>query len=130
MSTVACTALLLCLLVACDRGTPALSAHDARALIVAVPGDGYLLGGDAQLGLYPVNANIYEPLVRLSTDYRAEPLLAARWEHLPPNTWRFHLRRGVRFHDGTPFTADAVRWTMERMARRGAGSTASTRRRP
>ena len=123
MSTVASTALLLCLLAACDRGTPGSRARGTRALIVAVPGDGYLLGGDAQLGLYPVNANIYEPLVRLSTDYRAEPLLATRWEFLSPNTWRFHLRRGVRFHNGTPFTADAVRWTMERMARRGAGST-------
>ncbi|MDQ6737587.1 MAG: ABC transporter substrate-binding protein [Gemmatimonadota bacterium] len=92
-------------------------------LIVAADGDGYGLGGDAELGLYPLNANIYEPLARLSPDYHAEPMLATRWEFLAPNTWRFHLRRGVRFHDGSLFTAAAVRWSMERMAKRGAGAT-------
>ena len=112
---------VLLLLAACDRAT--LVAAARRSLIVAVPGDGYTLGGDAQLGLYPVNATIYEPLVRLSPEYQPTPLLATRWEFRAPNTWRFHLRRGVRFHDGSPFTAEAVRWTMERIAKRGAGST-------
>ena len=117
-------AILLALLVdGCGGGAAGHRARDRRWLVVAAPGDGYGLGGDAELGLYPLNTTIYEPLVRLSADYRTEPLLATRWELLPPNTWRFHLRRGVRFHDGSPFTAEAVRWTMERMALRGAGST-------
>lgn len=44
------------------------------------------------------------------------PGLAERWEQAPsdPLTWIFHLRRGVAFHDGTPFNADAVIWNLER----------------
>ena len=73
-----------------------LYARECGALIVAAPGDGFGLGGDAELGLYPINANIYEPLLRLTADFRPAPSLATRWEFVPPNTWRFHLRRDVR----------------------------------
>ena len=71
-------------------------ARECGALIVAAPRDGFGLGGDAELGLYPINANIYEPLLRLTADFRPAPSLATRWEFVPPNTWRFHLRRDVR----------------------------------
>lgn len=60
---------------------------------------------------YPLNVNVYEPLIYLGPDYTLRPGLAERWELLPPNTWRFHLRRGVKFHDGRPFTADDVMWS-------------------
>lgn len=44
------------------------------------------------------------------------PGLAERWEQAAddPKTWIFHLRRGVKFHDGTDFNADAVVWNLER----------------
>ncbi|MCS6890624.1 MAG: ABC transporter substrate-binding protein [Rhodovarius sp.] len=44
------------------------------------------------------------------------PGLAERWEQdaNDPRIWRFHLRRGVQFHDGTPFNADAVIWNFDR----------------
>ncbi|MGX7703522.1 ABC transporter substrate-binding protein [Methylobacterium sp. Gmos1] len=44
------------------------------------------------------------------------PGLAERWEQAPddPKTWIFHLRQGVRFHDGTAFDADAVIWNLDR----------------
>ena len=116
----------LLLLATCAGGCSERDAGERQQLIVAAPGDGYGLGGDAELGLYPINANIYEPLVRLSASYRPEPLLATRWEFRPPNTWRFHLRRGVRFHDGSQLTAEAVRWTLERMALRRPGATGIT----
>lgn len=94
----------------------------AGELVVAVPADSYAGSSDGALALYPVNTTVYEPLLRLGADYRVEPLLATRWELIPSNTWRFHLRQGVRFHDGTPLTAEAVRWTLERMTRRGTGT--------
>ena len=73
----------------------------------------------ARLGVYPLNVNVAEPLVRLTPDYRVEPQLATSWEYRGRNTWRFHLRKGVRFHDGQPFTAEAVRWSIAEQVRGG-----------
>src|SRR6476660_2890915 len=44
------------------------------------------------------------------------PALAERWEQDPTDKtiWTFHLRQGVKFHDGTPFNADAVIWNLDR----------------
>jgi ABC-type transport system substrate-binding protein len=61
---------------------------------------------------YVLNVNVYEPLIYLASDYTLKPGLAERWELQPDGrTWRFFLRRGVTFHDGSPFTADDVVWT-------------------
>src|SRR6478752_10118257 len=46
-----------------------------------------------------------------------QPGLAEKWEQAPDDkkTWIFHLRKGVKFHDGTDFNADAVIWNLERI---------------
>lgn len=63
-----------------------------------------------------VLVNIFEGLVRFkpnSTDI--EPCLATDWEvSADGRTWVFSLRKGVLFHDNTPFTAEAVKFTVER----------------
>ena len=59
-------------------------------------------------------ANVYEPLVTRGRDFGLEPALALRWKQTDPTTWRFELRRGVRFHDGSPFGADDVVFTWQR----------------
>ena len=59
------------------------------------------------IGKYPTNANIFETLV-MTRHYQLAPGLATSWKFIAPNTWRFHLRRGVRFQNGTPFDAIAV----------------------
>jgi len=50
----------------------------------------------------------YEGLVRYTRDFKVEPALATSWQQVSPTQWRFNLRKGVKFHDGTPFTADDV----------------------
>lgn len=65
-------------------------------------------------------SNIYEPLVRRDRELRLEPALALRWFEAAPDRWRFELRRGVRFQDGTPFTADDVVFSFARAS--GPGS--------
>ncbi|HVP60017.1 MAG TPA: ABC transporter substrate-binding protein [Myxococcaceae bacterium] len=52
--------------------------------------------------------NVYEGLVRFNEKLEPEPALAVSWKAVNPTTWRFQLRKGVTFHDGTPFTADDV----------------------
>lgn len=50
----------------------------------------------------------YEGLVRYNAKYEVEPSLATKWTYLSPTQVRFELRKGVKFHDGAPFTADDV----------------------
>ena len=51
---------------------------------------------------------IYEPLVGRDEDFKLEPRLATEWTMVDAHTWRFKIRQGVKFHDGTPLTADDV----------------------
>src|ERR1700722_913459 len=60
------------------------------------------------------DANIYEPLVRRGRDLALEPALATSWREVAPDRWRFVLRRGVLFQDGTPLTADDVLFSLAR----------------
>jgi peptide/nickel transport system substrate-binding protein len=52
--------------------------------------------------------NIYESLVRHDRNLRFEPALATSWEVVANDHYRFTIRRGVKFHDGTPMTAADV----------------------
>src|SRR3984957_21337955 len=47
-----------------------------------------------------VNSSVYEGLIRRKPDMSIEPALATSWETLDPLHWRFHLRKGVKFHEG------------------------------
>jgi peptide/nickel transport system substrate-binding protein len=57
---------------------------------------------------------IYEGLVRFDADGKIEPALAVSWERVDPLKMRFHLREGVKFHNGEPFNAEAVRFSIAR----------------
>ncbi|MCA9331295.1 hypothetical protein KC957_04535, partial [Candidatus Saccharibacteria bacterium] len=60
--------------------------------------------------------NMYDGLVALSGDMtEITPALATSWEQLDDQTWSFTLREGVQFHNGEMFTAEAVRYTIERL---------------
>lgn len=69
------------------------------------------------------NVNIYEALVDIDPTGKIVPLLATEWRMLPddPTVWEFKLRQGVTFHDGTPFTADDVVFTIERLKAETSG---------
>nr|WP_237352034.1 ABC transporter substrate-binding protein [Rhizobium sp. ACO-34A] len=59
--------------------------------------------------------NIYEGLVRRAPDLSIQPALAESWEMVEPTRWRFHLRKDVKFHDGSAFTADDVLYSADRV---------------
>ena len=57
---------------------------------------------------------VYESLVRYNEQYEVEPSLATKWTNVSPTQIRFELRQGVKFHDGAPFTADDVVFSLKR----------------
>jgi len=61
-----------------------------------------------------VVSQIYESLVFRDRNFAMEPALAVSWQPIGARTWRFNLRPGVKFHDGTPFTADDVVFSIKR----------------
>jgi peptide/nickel transport system substrate-binding protein len=66
------------------------------------------------------HAHVYEGLVARDKDLKIVPALAESWETLEPTHWRFHLRKGVKFHNGDPFTADDVLFSAERVRANGS----------
>ena len=65
-------------------------------------------------------SNIYEALVTRDRDMAIRPSLAVSWENTQPDTWVFTLREGVTFHNGNPFTADDVLFSLERIRSEGS----------
>ncbi len=59
--------------------------------------------------------HVYEGLTRYGKNYEIEPALAESWQQTSPTQWRFNLRKNVKFHDGTPFNADDVLFSFERI---------------
>ena len=101
--------------IACVWTAASLSAS-AVTLRVANQGDAlamdpHSLNESLQLS---VLGNVYEPLVTRDRDYKLSPALATDWKQTAPTVWRFNLRKGVQFHDGTPFTADDVIFNFDR----------------
>lgn len=101
------------LLIACGNR----QASNEDELIIGVRADDYVIEPlKSKLGMYPLNVQICEPLVRITADYSIEPLLATRWER-HGNTWRFFLRPNVVFSNGQPLTSEAVKYTFARLVK-------------
>ena len=88
---------------------------------------GQLGRGLGDVALYPHRhlllgflGNVYEPLVGRGKELETVPKLATSWEQTNPTTWRFHLRPNVKFHDGSPFTADDVLFSYQRAIGEGS----------
>lgn len=104
-------ALLALLLTAC-AGTPGPSGGtpvpdgSVTVALAFVPRSGFAIDTDDAFVLTQLGAT--ETLVALDSERRPQPGLAAEWTRTDPTTWRFTLRDGALFHDGTPVTAEAV----------------------
>jgi peptide/nickel transport system substrate-binding protein len=67
-----------------------------------------------------VLSNVLEPLVNYDRKMNIVPALAESWQTLPDQvTWRFKLRQNVKFQNGEPFNADAVKFTVDRTMNEG-----------
>jgi peptide/nickel transport system substrate-binding protein len=104
-------ATLLSPLAACRHAS---DPHTLHFLIESSPNNlDIRQGTDAQSER--VGALIFEALVRKDDHYNLQPWLATSWERPDALTWIFHLRSGVRFHDGKLLTADDVAWSIQSM---------------
>ena len=103
------------------------TAHAATVRIAnqgdALSMDPHSLNESLQLS---VTNNIYESLVGVSKDLKFEPGLATSWKQTAPTVWRFELRKNVRFHDDTRFTADDVVFSLNRAAGEGSDMRSNT----
>lgn len=112
-----CAAALLLAAALAPGAAPPVHAQVPDPLVVAQ-------GVDMQTGdphkttlTHAVNvlANIYDTLIWRDASLALRPGLALSWRAVDPTTWEFKLRQGVRFHNGEPFNAQAVKFSFERM---------------
>jgi peptide/nickel transport system substrate-binding protein len=106
---------------------PGLAAGPEGTLTVAVATFGnerwlpHLYVGAEDVVLKPLFENL---LSRDAKTGQLSPMLAERWQVLDGGrTWRFHLRKGVRFHNGAELTAEDVRFTFATLAREGSANS-------
>ena len=101
--------LTLCLAAACSHGP------DPNTVVVIIESSPTNLdprvGIDAQSER--ISELIFDSLVHRDEHFSVQPWLAESWENPDPLTWIFHLRQGVRFHDGSPLTSRDVKWTFD-----------------
>jgi peptide/nickel transport system substrate-binding protein len=94
-------------------GCTITSAASDQKLVI---GETWPLGGiDPGLKSFEFNNFLMaEGLTAISSDFEIVPCLADSWEAVGDDTWRFHLNKGIEFHDGSKLTADDVTKAIER----------------
>jgi peptide/nickel transport system substrate-binding protein len=112
--------------------SPAAAAATATAGAAVTAGEQPVRGGALTVGLGSdianldpfksnlfvdrlVQYNVYDSLVTVDEKLEIKPGLAESWDTSDPKTVVFKLRKGVKFHDGTEFNAEAVRWNIQRI---------------
>jgi len=92
-------------------GKPALAAEKVLTVGAAVFPDS-LRAGTGSFASLSLMTQTNDPLILRDNTSGLHPGLATKWEQIDPLTMRFHLRQGVKFSDGTDFTADDVVFTI------------------
>ena len=94
----------------------ALAPVQAQTLRWSSSGDPLTMDPHSQNELMTniMNAQVYERLLSRDRQLNLTPALATSWQQVSPTLWRFKLRTGVKFHDGTPFNADDVVFSIKR----------------
>jgi peptide/nickel transport system substrate-binding protein len=106
---------------------PANSASEPGTVTIVRPDEPERLDpGDCGTGNISqvLTSNVLESLTGVNpADGSIVPRLAHSWKHIDTNTWHFFLRKGVKFHDGADFNADAVIFSINRVYDKRIGST-------
>ena len=109
----------VCAMLACACAALACVGAAAQELRIGLSADPGSL--DPHYDNFPaanqIALHIFEPLVMQDEHQLLRPALATAWRAVDERTWEFKLRAGVRFHDGSPFTADDVVFSLDRLAK-------------
>lgn len=120
-SVVYAASLVTLVLFGCARAPAAEEAE--TTLTIGYGGDERVLGPTSNM---PSRFLAFEPLVAYNDRYELEGRLARSWEHSPDyRTWTVRLRSDVRWHDGVPFTAQDVKFTLDLLAHPDVAETGS-----
>ncbi len=94
------------------------SAANAKTLRWGFASDALTMDPHSQNESPTINMlrQVYGTLVKRTAGLKIIPDLATSWEAATPTTWIFNLRKGVKFHDGSAFTAEDVKFSLERAA--------------
>ena len=111
------------LLLALVLGSVSAQAPEGR-LVIAQGTDAASLDPQLQNDAFSTSilSNVFDTLIYRNADLELVPGLATSWDLVDDTTWRLTLREGVTFHDGTPFTADDVKFSLERPLDAALGS--------
>ena len=125
-TAVAATAVLLCLVLSAGAAWAADDVQRGGTLIIGV--DQEAIGLDPNIvtsfSSHRRVELLYNRLVRYDNEANIVGDLAYAWEYVDPTTVVFHLRQGVKFHNGRELTAEDVKYTIERILNPATGSPA------
>lgn len=117
LSLIFTTVLLCTSLTACKGGTSAEKSSSGKAKNITFGLNNFHTNLDPAVefnGWFVSRFGVGETLVKLNQDMKIEPLLADSWKREDNLTWKFHIREGVKFHNGKPVTAETVKASLER----------------
>jgi peptide/nickel transport system substrate-binding protein len=92
-----------------------------KSLVVGQAADASTMDPQNQGSMPDMNIliNMFDTLVTRNENNKLSPSLATEWEAIDDTTWQFKLREGVKFHNGEPFNAETVKFSIERLNKLG-----------
>src|SRR4030042_5455983 len=104
------------LLLILGLAAPMIAGGQEKPLIIGFEGDAATLDphGRNETTSTTIQRHVYENLVGFDADLKIQPELAESWKLIDDLTWEFKLRRGIKFHNGEPLNAAAVKFSLER----------------
>ncbi|NLG87477.1 MAG: ABC transporter substrate-binding protein [Firmicutes bacterium] len=117
LTTLLVAVLLVTVVAGCSKPAETGKSEDTKPLVIAMSKEAATLDMHQGVGTYTASVlfHLYDALTWRTPEGNVEPKLAESYKALDDTTWEFKLRKDVKFHNGEPFTAEAVKYNVERI---------------